>query len=219
MEFNVSKCYCMHITHKKTPLATSYSLNGHDLDNFISHTYLGVHINSNLTWAQHIGKVEVYIIQREFRPHTVRRNLHSCSPRVKEAAYNTVVLPRLEHCASILDPFHTKDINQLEAVQRRADFFQTDTLRPIVSLQSCQLWAGNVLRSAKWLHAYPYFTTIHHRAAINSDHLNQNPNKMTGVQTRSTKSISFIRVPANRIATNTRSYRKLQQNGTSSQLL
>ena len=141
--------YAHTVTHKKTPLATRYSLKGHDLDNVISHTYLGVHINSNLTWAQHIGKVEVYIIQREFRPHTVRRNLHSCSPRVKEAAYNTVVLPRLEHCASILDPFHTKNINQLEAVQRRADLFQTDTLRPIVSLQSCQLWAGNVLRSAE----------------------------------------------------------------------
>ena len=33
MEFNVSKCYCMH---KKTPLTTSYSLNGHDLDNVIN---------------------------------------------------------------------------------------------------------------------------------------------------------------------------------------
>ena len=67
MEFNVSKCYCMHITHKKTPLATSYSLNGHDLDNFISHTYLGVHINSNLTWAQHIGKV---VTEGNQRHHT-----------------------------------------------------------------------------------------------------------------------------------------------------
>ena len=42
------------------------------------------------------------------------------------------------------------------------------------------------------------YKSIHHRATINSDHLNQNPNKVTGVQTCSTKSISFIRVPANK---------------------
>jgi hypothetical protein len=49
----------------------------------------------------------------------LRRNLNIGSTSVKENAYKTSVRPTLEYASTVWDPYHQKDIQQLEMVQRR----------------------------------------------------------------------------------------------------
>ena len=51
------------------------------------------------------------------------RNLHHCSPNLKETAYKHLVLPSLEYCASIWDPVHHNLVHKLEMIQHRAAYF------------------------------------------------------------------------------------------------
>ena len=53
----------------------------------------------------------------------LRRNLYKCQPSVKEIAYNTLVSPKVEYCASVCDPYTTTNIDEFEMVQRRAARF------------------------------------------------------------------------------------------------
>ena len=130
----------------------------------------------------------------------IHRNLISCSPRVKEAAYKSLVLLRLEYCASIWDPFHKKDLTQLEAVQRRAARFvvgkhsKTHSVSSIITklgwsaLEECRMIARLSL----------LYKSVHHKVAINSDHLRHTPSTRTGMHTRTTETISFLRDSANK---------------------
>ena len=120
MRFNVAKCYAMHITHKTKPILSTYTMNGKPLQTVNSHTYLGVEINHKLSWADHINTTTV---KANKVLGLLRRNLYSCSAKVKETAYKTLVRPKLEYCASIWDPYHQAHDDRLEAVQRRAARF------------------------------------------------------------------------------------------------
>ena len=53
----------------------------------------------------------------------LKRNLKIRSTSVKNAAYNTLVRPRIEYACSVWDPYIQGNIDQLEKVQRRAARF------------------------------------------------------------------------------------------------
>ena len=48
---------------------------------------------------------------------------YGCTPDAKELAYTSLVRPLLEYATPAWDPFHAKDINKVEMVQRRAARF------------------------------------------------------------------------------------------------
>ena len=50
----------------------------------------------------------------------LKRNLSSCSVKVKESAYITIVRPILEYASIIWDPYQQVHINSLEILQRRS---------------------------------------------------------------------------------------------------
>ena len=54
----------------------------------------------------------------------LRRNLHSCTQEVKEAAYKGLVCPDLEYGSSVWDPGVVLQ-EELESVQKRAAGFVT----------------------------------------------------------------------------------------------
>ena len=95
-------------------------MNGILLQSVKSHIYLGVEINHNLSWTNHISNITSKSYQVL---GLLRRNLYNCSTHVKEIAYKTLVRPKLEYCASVWDPHHQEHKNRLEAVQRRAARF------------------------------------------------------------------------------------------------
>jgi hypothetical protein len=121
MAFNIEKCFIMRVTLKrKHVIDHQYKMEGKILKLVDSQPYLGVHLNSKLTWDNHL----THITSKAKRTlGFVRRNLRSCHPDIKERAYVTLVRPILEYCSVIWDPHQQTKNNQVESVQRSAARF------------------------------------------------------------------------------------------------
>ena len=104
MEFNPSKCQVVHVTGSRKTVKTYYVLHGQVLESVSCARYLGVDISSGLTWNSHIDRVTA-----NANPTLgfIRRNIKTKMPKVREAAYNSLVRPQLEYALAVWDP-HTK---------------------------------------------------------------------------------------------------------------
>ena len=125
MRFQPVKRNMMQLTNKRSSkIQGNYTLEGTVLENVESIKYLGVTITNDLKWNTHISNVCTKA-NRTLRLGFLRRNLYSCPPDVKEAAYKGLVRPVLEYGSSVWDP-HTLGLQEeLEKVQNRATRFVT----------------------------------------------------------------------------------------------
>ena len=140
MKLNIDKCYIMHVTHKRNHLLMTNKMNGRPIEVTASHTYLGIGKNNKLSWAEHISNT---VSKANKVLGLLRRNLYSCSSFDNEAAYRSLVRPKLEYCSCILDPYHQEYENKLELVQRRAARFVCIDLRR-------QSHVSDMLRDLNW---------------------------------------------------------------------
>ena len=122
MNFNASKCSIMIISNKKNPLVRKYTFCGQVLQQASSHPYLGIEIDSKLTWAKQVDNT---VLKANRTLGFLRRNLWFCPRDVKATAYKTLVRPVLEYASCAWDPYKIGQINKLEAVQRKAARFVT----------------------------------------------------------------------------------------------
>ena len=126
MAFHSDKCNVLTISRNKTPVKFKYCLHGHVLESVDKAKYLGVTINEDLKWENHInnfcGKANKIL-------GFLRRNLNSGSTSVKEQAYKSLVRPSLEYASSVWDPHLKSDINKMEMVQQRAARYVTNRQR------------------------------------------------------------------------------------------
>ena len=120
MEFNIPKCVHLPITNKTKPRLHSYSLCGVPLSTVSSHPYLGIKLDSKLTWANHITDIAS---KSSKVLGMIKRTLGPCKPDVKETAYNMLVRPKLEYASPIWNPHTTTQIKHLEKVQHCAARF------------------------------------------------------------------------------------------------
>lgn len=125
LKFNVSKCAHMRISrrlngHMPTVPIVRYSLCGEHLPHSQAEKYLGVTIQSNLKFDQHIRSV---ILRSNSMLGLLKRNLSPCSIPAKLSAYSALIRSRLEYCCSIFDPWTVSLTTALEAVQNRAARF------------------------------------------------------------------------------------------------
>ena len=118
----------------------TYNMNGRPIDVTANHTCLGIGIDNKLSWAEHISNT---VSRANKILGLLCCNLHSCSPFVNEAAYMSLVRPKLEYCSSIWDPYHQEYENKLESVQRRAARFVCNDFR-------CQSHVSDMLRDLNW---------------------------------------------------------------------
>ena len=109
------------LTNKRSSkIQANYTLEGTVLENVESIKYLGVTITNDLKWNTHISNV---CTKANRTLGFLRRNLYSCPPDVKEAAYKGLVRPVLEYGSSVWDP-HTHGLQEeLEKVQNRGARF------------------------------------------------------------------------------------------------
>ena len=113
MRFQPVKCNMMQLTNKRSgKIQANYTLEGTVLENVESIKYLGVNITNDLKWNTHISNV---CTKANRTLGFLRRNLSSCPPDVKEAAYKGLVRPVLEYGLQ----------EELEKVQNRAARFVT----------------------------------------------------------------------------------------------
>ena len=117
MQFNPSKCQVLHITRKAKPLDTKYILHNVELESASAAKYLGVTIADDLAWSPHIDNTTKKANQTL---GFLKRNIRVHNKDLKSVAYKTLVMPQLEYASTVWYPHHDKDINKVEAVQRRA---------------------------------------------------------------------------------------------------
>ena len=116
MNFHPAKCVLLSITLRHKPVVTSYHMRGHQLARTNSAKYLGVTLNSKMSWSDHISTVTSKAFgQLAF----LQRNIGHCPQNIKVLAYQTLVRPKLEYCSSVWSPHAKKDINRIEMVQRK----------------------------------------------------------------------------------------------------
>ena len=122
MEFNPSKCTVIRIRHSEKQILhhSNYELHDEILEITKSSKYLGVTITDNLSWSEH---TELTAAKANRTLGFLRRNLYDCSTRVRSATYTTMVRPIIEYAAAAWDPHLRKDVQAIEAVQRRAARF------------------------------------------------------------------------------------------------
>ena len=107
---------------------------GHVLELHVqdSSKYLGVDIQSKLSWKNHIDRVTK---KSNSMLGFLRWNLRSCSEETK-AAYFSMVRSSLEYCCSIWSPNHKDQIGKIEMVQRRAARYTTNPFGNTSSVSS-----------------------------------------------------------------------------------
>ena len=89
--------------------------------------YLGVTIQSNLSWKPHINNITK---RANSTLGFLRRNLRKCPSKIKEQAYRTFVHPTLEYASSVWDSSIKDQVTQIEKVQRRAARFTKADYHP-----------------------------------------------------------------------------------------
>ena len=136
MQFNVKKCNIISITNAtKHKISHQYLMDGEIVSPTDTTDYLGVRFNGKLRWNQHIDHISSAANRML---GFLWRNLYKCPQELKEKASKTMIRPKVEYCASIWYPHHTKYIDKLESVQRRAARFVTNQphrrSEPVVSV-------------------------------------------------------------------------------------
>ena len=112
----------MRITRKKSPLVRDYHINGQSLDSVNIYKDLGLLTSSNLSWNSHIDSITARanrglgLVKRtckDFKDITTLRTL-----------YCSLVRPfMLEYSCETWTPHTQRNINRLEAIQRRTTKF------------------------------------------------------------------------------------------------
>ena len=117
MSFNVQKCMYLRITNKLHPYAHDYFMNDIHIQQVDHAKYLGVIIDKNLTWSEHVKKaVNKANSVRGF----LQQNLTKCPLPIKSSCYLSLVRPILEYACAIWSPYHQYNIHLVETVQRCA---------------------------------------------------------------------------------------------------
>ena len=140
MDFNVSKCYLLTISLKKETSSFDYQISGQPITRTTSHPYLGVVIDSKLSWTPHVREITA---KASRVMGLLRRTLHPCKPHVKEIAYKTLVRPKVEYGATAWNPHTTIQVDKIEKIQRSAARFVANDHRRTSSVTA-------MLNRLKW---------------------------------------------------------------------
>ena len=122
MEFHPGKCEVIRITNQKNPILNVYNIHDTKLKEANSVKYLGVTINSKLSWEEQSENV---FKKANGMLSFLERNFYKCSSSVKEKCFNALVRPILDYGATAWDPFRDYQIDKLEMINKRAARFVT----------------------------------------------------------------------------------------------
>ena len=122
MAFNASKCFLLRGTRSRDNVVNcTYTMMGQPITSVTRrHKYLGVELDSKLTWNEHISAITG---KANSSLSFLRRNLYNCPEQIKMQAYHSLVRPHLEYAFSVWDPHTQKNTQSIEKVQLRAARF------------------------------------------------------------------------------------------------
>ena len=135
MKFNPTKCVHLAITNKKTFLKYNYSIYSQQIKHVTSSKYLGIIIDSHLTWKDHINEISS---KANSAKGFLKRNIYQCPTIIKPNCYKSFIRPILEYATPVWCPFQQPQINQIKRIQRNmARFVMNDYSRYSIVLQVC----------------------------------------------------------------------------------
>ena len=117
MKFNPIKCVVLKVTNKACPIHKHYLLYNQELCHVTEAKYLGLTLDSHLTFSKHIDNI---CKKANITLGLIRRNTYHCQRYVKIDAYNTYVRPLLDYAAFVWSPHTATNTGKLESIQRRA---------------------------------------------------------------------------------------------------
>ena len=120
MEFHPKKCEHIVFTRKRNQTTNEYKLHNTCIPKSSCIKYLGVHVDSKLSWNQQVDKTSA---KANSTLGFVRRNVITTSEDIKLKAYKQLVRPILEYASCAWDSVGVTKEKKLEAVQRRAARF------------------------------------------------------------------------------------------------
>ena len=137
IKVNVKKCAVLRCTRSLSPIPYDDTLASHNIAIKRLHTYLGIGIDSKMTWSSHIQTISNKSTKVVL--NFIKRNLYNFPPDTKRTAYLTLVRPIMEYAAPVWDPYYNVDIYKLEKVQRQAtrwiqsDYSRTTSVTSLLS--------------------------------------------------------------------------------------
>ena len=94
LQFNPAKCMHLRISNKRLYIKSTYYLDGSIIKEVPSANYLGVTIDSGLTWSDHVTRV---VAKANSVLGFLQRNLKHCLPEIKASCFKSLVIPILEY--------------------------------------------------------------------------------------------------------------------------
>ena len=125
MKFNVKKCHILRVSTLQSTSNFTYTMYRTPLQVVEKHHYLGVLLDSKLSWTPHINSI---CNKANRLLGFLCRNLHHCPPHLKERVYKQIVLPSIEYCSAIWDPYQQTSIHKLEMLLHHAARFLLNKL-------------------------------------------------------------------------------------------
>ncbi|KAJ4428390.1 hypothetical protein ANN_24410 [Periplaneta americana] len=120
MKINGSKSKSITFCKTREETSLNYEFNGVVIPQEQCCKYLGVYLNSKLSWGEHVDNVT----GKAWRAlHFIMKILRKASPKSREIAYLTLVRPLMEYGTTCWDPYRIYQINSLERIQYRAAKF------------------------------------------------------------------------------------------------
>ena len=114
VSFNPSKCHIMHVTRKKNPTFSDYTIKGQTPSTADTATYLWVELLSDLTCNK---QAETVAAKANRTLCFIRRTVTTSSPDAKAVANKTLVRLHMEYGPCVTDPHTQLLINKRERVQ------------------------------------------------------------------------------------------------------
>ena len=133
MAFHPDKCSAIRISRSRKSAPMNYTLKDHVLQNEDYTRYLGVELQSNLSWNRHIDQT---VKKANSMLGFLRRNLRVSNESTKTSAYRSMVRPLLEYCSTVWSPYTQEHIQKIEMVQRRAARYVTNRYHNTISVTS-----------------------------------------------------------------------------------
>ena len=140
MSFHPDKCFVLSHSRKREKSTTSYTLHGQVLSQVSSTDYLGVIVQDNGEWQEHINKIATKGNQLLA---FLKRNIKVNNIAVKAEAYQMLIRTPLEYASNVWDPHHQNEKDKLEKIQRRAARFVLGDYRTTNSVTT-------MLNTLKW---------------------------------------------------------------------
>ena len=172
LSLNTAKTQLINISRspKATPL--HITVNGHTVHQSDSVVYLGVTLNSSLSWSPHIKNTCRSTIRQLGLIH---RKLHSAPQSVRLKICSSVVLPKLDYCCAVWDPHLAKDKAELDRVQKFATRIITHKWKENLSSLRERLGWRDLTTRRKLIKLKVCFKIMHNLSPIPSSTFTRHP--------------------------------------------